>query len=382
MSSQLQPRISRDRRVFVFNPTHLAKDVQVFGDFYHFEPFGVGTCSCAHHNVPGRVDNVGVHAKYDWPRDDRNRLLMDRPREVLRPALGEQGEGVADHIVSRENVGNLHFIILEGTVAEQEGQKADAIHAYIEVHMPEVESTIDTWEAQLSSYMREHPSAQVPRQPKHVQEAYRYREKHLQASYRVADQAYIVCRTCGDRLPDEPAYAEHRQRRHAGMAEEPEPKVSPRPAAKWPAPLAIADPPEQPEEPPGEWQGPLQPGEEPSKKEEEKPEEKPDEKPDPTEEDFAEGRGVGGVSVGHGDGEELSAQARMAPSPPKDADRPSRPASMARTERPKTASQKLIDRAERAGVVLSVADRKGLTSGDRDVLQDVWGRLRQAGVQT
>lgn len=343
MSTQPITRARRERRVPVFNPSHLAADVMAFGDFYHFDPMSIGTCGCVQHNVPdlnGRRDNIGCHNKYEHARNEKQHLLLEAPMSVA----GEgrcTADAVAEFIVSAESMGAKGFVILEGNAQDQEHQKRAAIEKYVAFHMTIVEETISSWEAQVASFRLARPGAAVPRQPRHVTEAYAFREKHMSA-VEDADRGLLICSLCGSRQPDQAKLDGHVERSHPAAFI---PSAAPSNVTHMPAPRPAlqAVPP-------------------------------PEEEPDPSEEEFSDG--VGSVSAGPLEDNvpnDLGDQARSTPQ--REETGVTTPAAMNKREQVAYVRRISAD-AKAIGVELSVADEAGLEAKNPEVMRDILARIK------
>lgn len=215
MSSTTVARPRRSRRVLVYSPSHRRDVVQAFGAFYTFEPHGVGKCGCAEHNVNGMEDNEGCHAVLDYPRDEKNKLLIHSPRKV--GADGElTAERVADFIVSDACRGGSHFVILEGTQEEIAELKRVADAAYVSQYLEKAEAAIASWENYVSRFRTENPGLESPRMPKDVQEDYAFRRRHREA---MKVRAAHVCKACSYETDVRRDYTDHVIEEHPNSTE-------------------------------------------------------------------------------------------------------------------------------------------------------------------
>lgn len=217
--------IDDDVRVLVYSPLHVPRDVQVAGHWWHFEPHSVGTCACAEHNVPGRVNNIGVHAIMEWPRDEMTGALITDGGPGSRN-VGAGGRllarNVAKHICSPESMGPMGFIILYGTPEEREAQKAEADSFAIDGQLEKVNETIATWEHGVAVLRRDHPGAQAPQQPPRIKAAYAYRRSYRgKGSAAMRTRAAHVCDFCGFETSDQNTMGTHYATEHPGMKKPP-----------------------------------------------------------------------------------------------------------------------------------------------------------------
>jgi hypothetical protein len=294
MASPAQ-RIRREHRVLVFNPTDFSDEVEAGGNFYHFEPRAVGTCNCSHHNQPGQLDNVGVHAAYDYARDDKNRIIWNQRAQI---PTGD-AQTIADFICSPSHRGDKGYVVLEGTAQEQETAKSEAMAKWREYFIVQAERIIMDWEAFVASYALTRPGDPPPKQPKNVTHAYLWRRKNRQAN---EDRLPFICRSCSADFPSKEVLDAHITEEHPAAAATSALPIQVRPAAEVPADeLPVHEAPRP-----------------------------------------APGQGVAARLEGR--------------------------------------AQELEARATKAGVVLTVADRKGLAHADQEVLADILGRIRAGEV--
>lgn len=213
-TAAIRPRIRRDPRLLVYNPTLFTDHVEAGGVTYHFEPHGYATCACAEHNVKGAEDNLGVHAGYDWPRDNKNVLLTTGIKKVA--AGGEMTADVcAEMICSPAVRGGKFFVISEGTPAQRQAIEAEARSRWSAQYADEVEQGIQSWERECRELQLSQPGALPPRQPRHVQDWYKFR-KGWQTN--TVDRSEHVCLTCGHDAESKAALDAHILEDHPGIA--------------------------------------------------------------------------------------------------------------------------------------------------------------------
>jgi len=376
-----------EARVYVYNPSPFADDVQALGDFYHFPPRGVAQCVCAHHSPtrPGGNlgDNQGVHAKHDWPRDEKGKLLTSGRKEVVADA-----QRVADFIVSEECRGGKGFVILQGTAEEIAEQKAHADATFVAFFLPQVEQTIANWEASVSDYRKNRPGDLAPRQPKVVRDAYHFRDNYADVAAAILQRRKAwVCNVCGDERDSERELVATCSRRHPAQMSytttgEAAPNVPARVldmprTARPPAPL----PPTGPQESDAEMAARL--GMTSAELEEERlkdPSLNEVGADDSTTLEPGLDRATALALGGQADnGGVLFVPDYGAARTPSGAVMPAgvvaaRQRLQEKNEAAKAGAE-VLAAAEKAGFALSVADRKGLAYGDKDVVQDVRARL-------
>lgn len=385
MSTQPIPRRRAETRVLVYNPGHLADDVPVMGHFYHFPPRGIGQCTCAHHQPsrPGGQpgDNQGVHAVYDWPRNEKNEMITSGAREVVADA-----QRVADFIVSEECRGAKGFVILEGSAEEIAEMKRAADRNFVAFYLPQVEQVIANWEASVADYRKNRPGDAAPRQPKVVRNAYEFRDNFGDLlPVTTVRRLPWICNICGNEAENEAALTAVCNRRHPAQTDytnvaavDVSPRVISSPrfqgVPRPPAPVVhpSAGPPES--------------------------EEALRERLGATEEEMRRDAAMGeageddvdllpGLAQGLAEDvseEDLRAEGAITDQSPRAAGGPRTPggstvpagilAGITRAARIKAGAEALAN-AEASKVNLSVADRKGLAHGDADVIADVVERI-------
>jgi hypothetical protein len=318
MSTLQMPRIRRRNVVRVFNPMHKSDDVMVNGTFFHFDPRSVGQCICSNHQKDVGEDPTGVHELRDWPRTERGEVNNSGgPGSRVIAAEGSMtADKVAEYIVSPDCRGDKGFVILDGSPAEQEEQKRAAIEKWARYFLAQCEDEIARWEQHVGNMRAARPGDPPPRRTKRVIEAYEFRDEHLALMGR---RAQFICDLCGweaeDPVPDTAqSLGAHIARSHAGVANEGARAV----AIQASNALNISPPPAAAPEPLASTPA-----------------------------------GEAGVTTGGGepettDGEDFSASPGAA----------------------------LLLRAKTLGLNLSVADTKGLSHDDADVIADVQERLK------
>jgi hypothetical protein len=315
-----------ENRILVYSPLHKPKDVMVVGENYRFDAHGFSHCTCAHHNIPGAVDNIGIHAAWEYPRDDEGR--MDTSVPLSRRKIAGEGsltaEAVADLVVGPGIMGPLGFIKLDPAWSPDQMREAMAeadakeIVRYLQV----CQDTIDGWEAHVVKTLNENPGKPAPPRPNNVREAYAYRSEHRGHVLAREVRKQFICDFCGDEYDQASALATHVAAEHPG-------RVSPKAAAPAFTP------------PPTVVQPTIETAEE---------ELTQDEEEQPT---------MGSVEEG------LPDPLTAVPEPPKP---PALPLH----------GDEVLQRAERGKVELSLADRKGLLGNDPDIIADVEARIQKA----
>jgi len=195
-------------RIEVYSPVTRPRDVECFGTLYHFPPRGIAQCICAEHVASGDVE--GVHDAFEYERDDMNRILTQHPKKVTFTALQ-----VARHICGPDLMGGLGFVMLAGSMEEQEAQKRQADLRYAEFRSSEVEEIIADWEARCAEYSRIRPGQAPPRRPKNVADAYKDRE--LMERGANEGRADYICPTCSEETTTREAMDAHMALRHPGL---------------------------------------------------------------------------------------------------------------------------------------------------------------------
>lgn len=320
------PRGPRQRpRVPVFNPSDWPDDVQAGGRTYHFEPGGV----------------TYIEDMLEWERDEETRaLLYARPQKIAPD--GNDADKIATLICSSDVRGDKGFVILDGAPDTWDAQKAEAREKWVAQHEGQVEATIASWEAECAG--RVSAGLPLPTQKKAVVLAYAWRKRHRAGLTRDPE---LLCLVCSH-------YASTRDELAAHVREE-----HPRQAAQLlgtpaPTPVVVAPPPAA--EPVSRGRG-----RQPAPHKVAQPAPAPQlEADDETPEESAEREAMEAQDFAPPDVE--TALGNLAAQKPGKADQV-------------IAGNELVARAEKVGMALSVADRKGLKHGDSDVIEDVLARI-------
>jgi hypothetical protein len=311
-----------ENRILVYSPLHKAKDVMISGENYLFDAHGFPHCTCTHHNIPGRVDNIGIHAAYDFPRDETGKMDITVP--LSRRKIAGEGaltaEAMADLCVGPGIMGPLGFIKLDPawSVEDMRQRMAEADAKEVDRYMQVCQDTIDGWEAHVVKALNDSPGKPAPPRPAKVREAYEYRAQHRGHTFSREIRKQYICDYCGAEYDRETERMEHVRDEHPGRAL-PEATRAPVP----PPPTKVEAPTELEEE-------------ELTKDEEEQP-------------------SMGSVEEGLPTVGETEPKALV----------------------PLNGAE-VLAKAERGKVELSLADRKGLTGNDPEIIADVLGRIDKA----
>jgi hypothetical protein len=325
--AQARPR--RTRQKFpVFNPSDWPDDVQAGGRMYHFAPLGVTL----------------IEDMLEWPRNEQGELLKHMPRVI--PERGD-AETIAELIVSGEVRGDKGFVILDGTPDTWEAQKALARETWVAQHERTVESAIASWEAKVASYNSQ--GLPLPSQSKAVVLAYAWRKRHRAGLTRNPE---LLCQVCSHYTLSREELAQHIREEHPQLA------------ASVMGPAAAQVEREQaqslvpPAAPPAVSRGRgRQPA--PIKTTAAAPVESQETDEERLEREAMEAENKAPANVEAALGNLASAM------PPTKAEK-------------ELVGRELAARAKTVGLELTVADKKGLTNGDGDVIEDVARRVTVA----
>lgn len=312
----------RPRQKFpVFNPGDWPDDVQAGGRVYHFDPQGV----------------TPIEDMLEYDRDEETRRLLTEKGTII--PQGGDAQTIADLIVSSDVRGDKGFIILEGPPETWDAQKRVARAVWVAQHERTVEASIASWEAACAGRVASGLPLAV--QPKHVSLAYEWRRTNRVGLTRDYE---LVCQVCSHDAPTREALSLHIQEIHPRQAAQLQPPAT--------VPIAEALPRA------AEEQRTAAPRRIPVRKAS---------APAPVEPEETLAETV--------EREAMSAQ-DLAPAPVEGAlgrlaaevKEPSKDEKVAQ-------GTELAERAQKVGVDLSVADRKGLKHGDIDVIEDVQTRV-------
>jgi hypothetical protein len=182
---------ARQRRVTLYNPSHLQLHVAAFGQSILADPFA----------------EFDVRPMLQHPRNEEDgRLLMDAPLIVKMPV-----EDVADQICSVKHWGRYGVCIIDGTEQQREAAKLAAREKWLEFYSEIAERGIREWEAEVALFLQQNPGEKAPRQPHEVQEYYAFRK--MRKSLGRADH---VCRFCGAEFDSTDMLGKHQIMDHPG----------------------------------------------------------------------------------------------------------------------------------------------------------------------
>lgn len=237
--------VGTENRILVYSPLHTIKDVMIAGENYRFDAHGFPHCTCAHHNIPGHVDNIGIHAAYEFPRDETGK--MDTSVPLGRRKIAGEGsltaEAMADLCVGPGIMGPLGFLKLDPAWSQEQMRDAMVLADAKEVerYLQVCQDSIDGWEASVTRSLNENPGKAAPPRPERIRGCYEYRSQHRGHVLAREVRKQFICDFCGAEYDLDAQLSTHITEDHPGRARQAAQAVHAARPVSIPAPTETVD---------------------------------------------------------------------------------------------------------------------------------------------